>query len=73
MSEHDLFSPEFALEELDKHKQEIMEKTKLSQSEFEEFKSKLTKAVKFIPFSDYSSFISEAFNLIPDNAKDIDS
>ena len=43
LKEHELLSPEFALEELDKHKSEILTKTKLSIVEFEEFKIRLQK------------------------------
>ena len=72
LSEHDLYSPEFALEELDNHKKEILEKTGLTLNEFEEFKTKLKKVVVFVPFSEYSSKIPKAFNLLPEHPKDID-
>ena len=69
---HDIYSPEFALEELDKHKVEILEKTGLTSEEFREFKDKLKRAVRFVPFLEYSEKIPESFNLIPENPKDID-
>src|SRR3989344_154018 len=69
---HELFSPKFALEELEKHKSEIMEKTGLTSKEFLEFKDKLKNVVEFAPFSEYSGKISEAFNLLPEHPKDID-
>ncbi|MDO8460705.1 MAG: PIN domain-containing protein [Nanoarchaeota archaeon] len=72
LKEHELCSPEFALEELDKHKSEICKKTKLSSSEFEEFKTRLKNAVRFIAFSGYSDKIPEAFELLPEHPKDID-
>ena len=71
-SDHDLYSPKFALEELDKHKSEILKKAKLSSNDFEEFKIKLQNVVEFVPFSEYSDKIPEAFNLMPAHAKDID-
>ena len=70
--EHELYSPEFALEELDKHKSEILKKTKLSLLEYSEFKKRLQEAVRFIAFSEYSDKIPEAFELLPEHAKDID-
>ena len=71
-SEHDLYSPEFALKELDKHKLEILEKTKLTFDEFKEFEEKLQKVVKFIPFSKYSKFVPKALSLLPKHPKDVD-
>ena len=72
LSEHDLYSPAFALEELNNHKLQILQKTKLTLEEFEEFKTKLQKVVEFIPFSKYSNSIPTAFELLPDHQKDID-
>ena len=72
LADHNLYTPEFALHKLDKHKLGILEKTKLTSQEFEEFEEKLQKAIEFVPFSKYADSISEAFNLIPEHAKDID-
>src|SRR3989344_1429114 len=71
-SEHDLYSPKFALKELDKHKLEILEKTKLTSDEFKEFEEKLQKVVKFIPFSKYSGSVPKALSLLPKHPKDVD-
>ena len=72
LAEHDIYSPEFALKELDKHKSEILEKTKLTSDEFEEFKKKLKKVVTFVPFSRYSKHVTKARSLLPEHPKDID-
>lgn len=72
LSEHDLYSPEFALEELDNHKEEIMQKTKLNPDEFEEFITKLKKIVEFIPFPQYTKSVPKAYELLPDHPKDLD-
>lgn len=72
LSDNELYSPEFALMELDNNKLEIIEKTKLTDNEFEEFKEKLKKAVKFVPFERYSHYISKAFEIMPEHQKDID-
>ncbi len=72
LSEHDLYSPAFALEEIENNKSEILQKTKLTPNEFEEFKEKLKKVVKFIPFGEYSDKIPEAFELLLEHQKDID-
>ena len=70
--EHALYSLHFALEELNKHKQEILKKAKLSSSNFNELIAELKDLIKFIPFSEYSNRITEAYNLLPKHAKDID-
>lgn len=69
---HTLYSPEFALEELNKHKSDILKKTKLSSEEFDIFTKMLQKVVIFVPFSQYSDKISKAFNLLPEHPKDVD-
>ena len=72
LSEHEIYSPEFALEELESHKDEILEKTKLKKQEFEEFKRKLKKVVQFIPFSYYEKSIPKVYKLLPEHPKDMD-
>src|SRR3989344_4701743 len=72
ISEHDLYSPDFALKELNKHKEEILKKAKISSIEFDKILIGLQDIIKFIKFENYSSNIPEAFNLLPDHPKDID-
>ena len=72
LAEHELYSPEFALKELNKHKSEMLKKAKLTSEEFEEFITKLKKVVIFVPFSKYSKQISKALSLIPRHPKDVD-
>lgn len=69
---HNLYSPEFALEELNKHRQEILKKTKLSLEDFKEFMKRLKELIIFVLFSEYSDKIPEAFDLLPEHPKDID-
>jgi|SRR3989338_713388 len=69
---HTLYSPEFALEELNKHKQDISNKTHISFNDFTELINGLKSLVIFIEFSQYSNKIPEAFELLPEHAKDID-
>ena len=71
-AEHKLYSPEFAITELDKHKSEILKKSELSSKEFEELKLRLKKFIKIVPFSEYSKQISKALSLIPQHPKDVD-
>ena len=69
---HEVFSPEFAIIELDKHKSEILEKSELSSKEFEELELRLKNIVKFVPFLEYAKQIPKAVSLIPTHLKDID-
>lgn len=69
---HKIYSPKFAIEELKKHKIEILKKTKISNKEFDELMNALRILVIFIPFSEYVINIPDAFNLLPEHPKDID-
>lgn len=69
---HNLISPEFALEELKKHRTEILTKAKLSSADFKELLKDLQSLVRFIPFEQYSEKIPEAFNILSEHPKDID-
>lgn len=69
---HSLFSPELALEELDRNKEEIITKANISEKEFQFLKNILKNNVAFIPFEKYHEHIPRALELLKDNAKDID-
>ena len=64
---HEVYAPEFALKELDKHKSEIVRKAELSSSGFDELISDIQTLVTFIPFSEYVNKTPEAFNLLPEH------
>ena len=49
-----------------------MTKTKLTSEDFREFKLLLQKVIEFVQFSEYSNYIPEAFQLLPEHQKDID-
>ena len=51
----ELFSPQYALEEINKYAKELMEKTSLSKEEFKKTMQKLAHIVYFIPIEEYSS------------------
>ncbi len=63
----ELFSPEFALEEINLHKAEIMEKTGLSGSEFRSVRNDVAIAVNFIPMENYRQLIKPAALFSPDS------
>lgn len=66
--ELELFSPEYALDELSKHKEEIISKTKIPS--FKEAVIRLKKIVTFIKIEDFSKNIPQVQHLITDE-KDI--
>ena len=67
----ELFSPEFALEEINSHKQDILKKTKLSENEFKELKTDIAIAVEFFPIEKYRDLFESAKKISPD-PNDID-
>ncbi len=50
-----LLSPEYALEEINKYKEEIIDKVKISKIEFEKIRLELVNRVDFIKLDNYSS------------------
>lgn len=62
----ELFSPEFALEEINKYKEEIIRKTKISQEEFKRIRTDIAIAVEFIPIEEYKAYFNEALKISPD-------
>jgi len=66
------FAPEFALEEINKHSIEIMEKTGVSIDKFKELRADLGIFIEFIPLQEYMKFLKEALKLIPSSPDDID-
>lgn len=66
----ELYSPEFALEEIKKHSAEIRRKTMLSEAEFNSKRRELAILVEFVPFGEYQEFFKKLKN-IPDK-DDID-
>lgn len=69
----DLVSPEFALEEINKHKVEIMKKTKISEQEFYNLRKELAIRVEFIPLEEYIPYLKQASYLakeVPEEKRD---
>lgn len=61
-----LFAPEFLLDEIEEHKAEILEKSGLSNEEFELFLSLISSRIEFIPYTEFESFVSEAEKIVFD-------
>ncbi|MDA3836260.1 MAG: PIN domain-containing protein [Nanoarchaeota archaeon] len=62
----ELFSPKFALSEIQKDSDLIMKKCKLSRNEFDLLIDSLSEVVKFIPKKVYSASLDDAEHLCPD-------
>lgn len=67
----ELFSPEFALEEINLHISDILKKTGISEEEFKQIRKDLAIAVSFIPLEEYSELLKQASKISPDS-EDID-
>lgn len=65
-----LFSPEYAIEELKKNKQDVLKYSGFTPKQFDEKLSKLIAFVKIIPKDSFKEFKSEAKQLAPHD-KDI--
>ncbi|MCX8000564.1 MAG: PIN domain-containing protein [Leptospiraceae bacterium] len=61
-----LFSPQFLLKELDKHKDEVKEKFGLNETRFQLVLELVKAVVEFIPLEDFKEFIEEASRISPD-------
>lgn len=61
----EFFAPEFALREVNEHRDEILKKTGISPEEFKRLRTDLAICVEFIPLEEYSEFLQRASS-IPD-------
>ena len=61
-----LFSPDKLIEELEKHKKEILKKSGLSEYDFDIFVSLISAEINFVPYSDIKKYILEANKITPD-------
>jgi predicted nucleic acid-binding protein len=61
-----LFSPDHLLEELGKHKGEILSKSGLTESDFELFLSLISSRIELVQYSEFKAFLSQAKGITPD-------
>ena len=61
-----LFTPEYAIEELKKNQSDILKYSKLSSSQFNEAISELSKFMEIVPKSSFDMFEAQAKKLIHD-------
>jgi len=67
-----LISPELALEEINKYRDEIILKTKISENEFISFRRELALLIGFISIEKYSDLFPKVLELNPIDKNDID-
>ena len=61
-----LYAPEFLLEEVNKYKDEIIERTNISEYEFNLFLALISSRINFIPYTEFKKQISFAEKITPD-------
>ena len=61
-----LFAPEFLLDELLKHQDEISGKTKRSREELASIFETLKEKINFVPMKEFESFLEKAIQISPD-------
>ncbi len=61
-----LYAPEYLFEELKKHEEEILDKSKLSRVDLEVALTLLSSRIEFIPFSEFKALIPKANKICPD-------
>ena len=61
-----LFAPEFLFEEFAKYKEEIIKKTKRTETELKEVLDMLKSIITFIPKEEFEEFLREAIRISPD-------
>lgn len=62
----EFFAPEFIKSELNKHKEECLRKSKLSEHEFEIRQSEIEESIKFLDESEYEKFLKKSIKSLPD-------
>jgi len=61
----ELLAPEFLIEEIEEHKEEVLSKSKLSSSEMEKALKLLQKEIKFVSPSAFSEVLEEVKKISP--------
>jgi predicted nucleic acid-binding protein len=61
----ELLAPDFLIEEIEEHKEEVLSKSKLSLSELEKALKLLQREIKFVSPSAFSEFLEEAKKISP--------
>ncbi|MEK6835344.1 MAG: PIN domain-containing protein [Nanoarchaeota archaeon] len=67
-----LFAPERLKKEFLSHRKEVLQKSKLSEQEFNELVSLLFSVVKFVPTNEYKEYVPKAKGLLKAHLKDVE-
>lgn len=62
----EFLAPEFIKSELEKHKPECIDKSRLSEQEFEMRQMEIEELIEFFKLSKYEEFFEESKNVLPD-------
>ena len=68
--ELNLYSPEYALEEISKYAYDIMQKAKITKNEFKNKREKLTRIIQFVSLNEYSELLKKMHDLIKNLPQD---
>lgn len=63
----DLYAPDYTKFEIEKYKQEILEKSDLSEKEFNTFLTIVLSNLKLVKYGDFSNYVEEAGEITPDH------
>jgi len=66
LTDFSLYAPEYLLEEIEKYKEVIIEKSDLDKESFEVAKELIFSRIKTIPFSELKKFHKKASEICPD-------
>lgn len=66
----ELVAPDLLFTEVDKHKGEIKDRSKLSDDDFETLRKLLEKRVRVLPLNEFSSLMPKAEELLGEHKKD---
>ena len=67
----DFVAPDFLLIELEKHKREFFERSKLTEEEFEEAVEFILEQITIVSKSEFSEYVPEAKKLLSEHLKDV--
>jgi len=68
----ELIAPEKLFSEVEKHKSELGERSKLSKEEIEELLVLLKSEIEIIPITEFADRLEEASNLLKEHTKDVE-
>ena len=68
--ELNLYSPEYALEEISKYAYDIMQKAKITKNEFKNKREELTRIIQFVSLNEYSELLKKMHDIIKNLPQD---